>query len=276
MNRWTGCGAVALSIIMFLAGCSPTHTQSFLLAPGVSTRVSPRDNCVVNPQAVRRQASICFTVPPPPPPPPTGPTIGEQATGSSCCSDSYEIGTNNWPGIGTGAAHPDGGGYGEGESYARETYTDDEQSGWQTAGITLVGDPTSALAAQVKIGLQKDAARIAAANGSYAATFGKRLARHARDHAADFGIAPTDSAAYARSAYLFFKFAALSSSLYQFKWDLSDGALRIYDPINNIFESVDTVTGKEGLVRTYFKPQNGAAYWQGQDGVIIALPSVKP
>ncbi len=246
MNRWTGCGrSLRASSSFWRVVRRPTHRASsgpLAFPPGFRLVTTGRQT--LKPSVSRPRYALRY-----PPPPPTGPTTGEQAPGSSCCSDSYEIGTNDWPGIGTGAAHPDGGGYGEGESYARETYTDDEQSGWQTAGITLVGDPTSALAAQVKIGLQKDAARIAAANGSYGATFGKRLARHARDHAADFGIAATDSAAYARGAYLFFKFAALSSSLYQFKWDLSDGALRIYDPINNIFESVDTVTGKEGLVR---------------------------
>jgi hypothetical protein len=82
------------------------------------------------------------------------------------------------------------------------------------------------------------------------------LARHFRDHAADFGSATIDD--YVDEASGFFQ-RGLQTGL-PTKID-ADGIIRIYDPATNTFGAFNP----SGTIRTFFKPSS-STYWSTQSG----------
>jgi len=89
------------------------------------------------------------------------------------------------------------------------------------------------------------------------------LARHFRDHAADFGAKSADD--YARMADDFFEQsqkAGLPTKIGP------DGTIRVYDPASNTFGAFNP----DGTTRTFFKPTS-PNYFDNQPGVLLP-PSV--
>ena len=82
------------------------------------------------------------------------------------------------------------------------------------------------------------------------------LARHFRDHGADFGA--TSAEEYASEASSFFQ-RGLQDGL-PTKID-SDGVIRIYDPESNTFGAYNA----DGTTRTFYKPSS-PTYWDRQPG----------
>jgi len=82
------------------------------------------------------------------------------------------------------------------------------------------------------------------------------LARHFRDHGADFGA--TSAEEYASEASSFFQ-RGLQEGL-PTKID-SDGVIRIYDPNTNTFGAFNA----NGTTRTFYKPSS-PTYWDRQPG----------
>ncbi|MFC4942117.1 hypothetical protein [Pseudonocardia sp. GCM10023141] len=78
-------------------------------------------------------------------------------------------------------------------------------------------------------------------------------ARHANDHAAEFGL--TGEQAYAAAAADFLTRA--QSEGYPALVD-GDGVVRVYDPSSNTLASYDSTTG---VIKTYFRPTS-TTYWQ--------------
>jgi len=86
----------------------------------------------------------------------------------------------------------------------------------------------------------------------------RTLARHFRDHGADFGARSADE--YADLAA-----DALRTSQVE-RWPTkidSDGVIRIYDPNTNTFGAFNP----DGTAKTLFKPQRGSDYWDDQPGI---------
>ena len=83
----------------------------------------------------------------------------------------------------------------------------------------------------------------------------RTLQDHFDRHGADFQAA--DPADYARQAHAFYA----ARAQYQVKTDL-DGSLRVYDAQTNAFGAYNP----DGTTKTYFKPDNGQAYFYRQPG----------
>ena len=81
------------------------------------------------------------------------------------------------------------------------------------------------------------------------------LQDHFKRHGADFDA--TDPEDYARQAHAFY----LDRERHQVKTD-TDGAVRVYDAATNAFGAYRA----DGAARTYFKPDNGQAYFDRQPG----------
>jgi len=84
----------------------------------------------------------------------------------------------------------------------------------------------------------------------------KTLARHFRDHGADFGAKSADD--YARQASDFFRRS--QADRLPTKID-ADGVIRVYDPRTNTFGSFNP----DGTTRTFFKPTS-PTYFDRQPG----------
>jgi RHS repeat-associated protein len=90
------------------------------------------------------------------------------------------------------------------------------------------------------------------------------LARHYRDHGADFGARSAED--YANQAYEF-----LQRSQHEglpTKID-GDGVIRVYDPGTNTFGAYNP----DGTTRTFFTPKSGVDYWERQPG---SPPWIRP
>lgn len=86
----------------------------------------------------------------------------------------------------------------------------------------------------------------------------KTLARHFRDHGADFAAKnPHDYAAQAASFFQRSQVQRLPTKID------ADGVIRVYDPKTNTFGAFNP----NGTTRTFFKPSRRAAYWNDQAGV---------
>jgi pyocin large subunit-like protein len=83
------------------------------------------------------------------------------------------------------------------------------------------------------------------------------LARHFRDHGADFGA--TSAEDYANQASRFFQRSQIERL--PTKID-SDGVIRVYDPQTNTFGSYNP----NGTTKTFFTPKRGIDYWNDQPG----------
>lgn len=83
------------------------------------------------------------------------------------------------------------------------------------------------------------------------------LARHFRDHGADFAARSADE--YAGMASDFFQRSQLSRL--PTKVD-ADGVIRVYDPATNTFGAFNP----SGTTRTFFTPKRGIDYWYDQPG----------
>jgi hypothetical protein len=83
------------------------------------------------------------------------------------------------------------------------------------------------------------------------------LARHFRDHGADFGA--TSAEDYANQASQFFQRSQREGL--PTKID-SDGVIRVYDPETNTFGSFNP----DGTTKTFFTPKSGIDYWNRQPG----------
>jgi pyocin large subunit-like protein len=84
----------------------------------------------------------------------------------------------------------------------------------------------------------------------------KTLARHFRDHGADFGAKNADD--YARQASDFLR-SSQAGGL-PTKID-ADGVIRVFDPKSNTFGAFNP----DGTTRTFFKPSS-PTYWDRQPG----------
>ncbi|MGH2768690.1 MAG: hypothetical protein ACRDIF_07025, partial [Actinomycetota bacterium] len=80
------------------------------------------------------------------------------------------------------------------------------------------------------------------------------LARHFRDHGADFGARSADD--YAGQASEFFQRAQQQRTRID-----ADGVIRVYDPASNTFGAYNP----NGTTRTFFRPTN-PTYWDRQPG----------
>jgi hypothetical protein len=85
----------------------------------------------------------------------------------------------------------------------------------------------------------------------------KILQPHFRKHGADFGAQSADD--YAGQASDFFQRAQREGL--PTKID-PDGTVRVYDPSTNTFGSYNP----DGTTKTFFKPSEGASYWERQQG----------
>lgn len=83
------------------------------------------------------------------------------------------------------------------------------------------------------------------------------LARHFRDHGADFGA--TSAEDYANQASQFLQRSQRDGL--PTKID-SDGVIRVYDPETNTFGSFSP----DGTTKTFFTPKSGIDYWNRQPG----------
>jgi hypothetical protein len=83
------------------------------------------------------------------------------------------------------------------------------------------------------------------------------LARHLRDHGADFGA--TSAEDYANQASRFFQRSQLEGL--PTKID-ADGIIRVYDPETNTFGAYNA----NGTTKTFFTPKRGIDYWNEQPG----------
>ena len=83
------------------------------------------------------------------------------------------------------------------------------------------------------------------------------LTDHFQRHGADFlAMSPED---YARQAHAFY----LAREDYQVKTDWEgDGTVRVYDEVTNAFGAYNA----DGATKTFFKPNNGQAYFDRQPG----------
>jgi hypothetical protein len=86
----------------------------------------------------------------------------------------------------------------------------------------------------------------------------KTLARHFEDHGGDFGA--TTEEEYANMAHDFYT----NSDGLPTKID-TDGTVRIYERDSNTFGSYTS----DGRTFTYFKPEEGEAYWDAQPGADV-------
>jgi len=83
------------------------------------------------------------------------------------------------------------------------------------------------------------------------------LADHFQRHGADFMVSSPES--YARQAHAHY----LAREDYQVKTDREgDGTIRVYDEVTNAFGAYNA----DGTTKTYFKPDNGQAYFDRQPG----------
>lgn len=83
------------------------------------------------------------------------------------------------------------------------------------------------------------------------------LQDHFDRHGADFGAADPED--YARQAYAFY----LERARHQVKDD--DGTLRVFDADTNAFGAYN----RDGTAKTYFKPDDGQAYFDRQPGKLL-------
>jgi pyocin large subunit-like protein len=83
------------------------------------------------------------------------------------------------------------------------------------------------------------------------------LARHFRDHGADFGAASAEE--YANEASQFLQRSQLEHL--PTKID-AEGVIRVYDPEANAFGAYNP----NGTTRTFFTPKRGIEYWNEQPG----------
>ena len=81
------------------------------------------------------------------------------------------------------------------------------------------------------------------------------LARHFRDHGADFAANSADD--YARQASEFLQQPGTLTKID------SGGVIRVYDPATNTFGAYNA----NGTTRTFFTPKGGLDYWNRQPGV---------
>jgi hypothetical protein len=83
------------------------------------------------------------------------------------------------------------------------------------------------------------------------------LARHFRDHGADFAARNADE--YANMASDFFQRSQLNRLPTRID---ADGVIRVYDPATNTFGAFNP----SGTTRTFFTPKRGIDYWCDQPG----------
>ncbi|MGL4914168.1 MAG: hypothetical protein ACRC3Y_17230 [Romboutsia sp.] len=89
----------------------------------------------------------------------------------------------------------------------------------------------------------------------------KTLADHTYRHRGDFGLA-YDEIEYSRQANLLYKNRVKKG--YQYKIDNNGSTIRVYHVGTNSFGSYDL----SGRSKTYFKPSNGKAYFDKQQGTL--------
>jgi pyocin large subunit-like protein len=118
-----------------------------------------------------------------------------------------------------------------------------------------MGDVVEAVAPIGVVGKAKLAGRVAARAGAHWGN-PKTLARHFRDHGADFGAKNADD--YARQASDFLR-SSQAGGL-PTKID-ADGVIRVFDPKSNTFGAFNP----DGTTRTFFKPSS-PTYWDRQPG----------
>jgi len=134
-----------------------------------------------------------------------------------------------------------------------------ESAGPTTRGATQVTDGRSVVCDRTSVAAETESGASSVLRLPPEDSWGSpsSLARHFRDHGADFGA--TSAEDYANQASQFLQRSQREGL--PTKID-SDGVIRVYDPETNTFGSFNS----DGTTKTFFTPKNGIDYWNRQPG----------